>query len=293
MELIADIAAVVAPVFVISLIGYIWAKIELPFDQAMVLQIIILVSTPCLVFVTLTSMALPPGEIGRMGMAALICHIAFVLAGWILLKIARLPMRVYLPSLMLPNSGNLGLSVSMFAFGETGMALAMIYMTAGMIGQFTAIPAIVAGRFDIRQLLKLPFVHALVIALAVSLLGIKVPVWIDNTARLGGALCIPLALMSLGVAMAQLHIQNFRRTFLLSAFRVISGGVIGWLVASALGLDGIYRGVLVIQSAMPSALFNYLFAQLNDAEPGEVASMVLVSTAFSYLTLPILVLLVR
>lgn len=72
MELIADIAAVVAPVFVISLIGYIWAKIELPFDQAMVLQIIILVSTPCLVFVTLTSMALPPGEIGRMGMAALI-----------------------------------------------------------------------------------------------------------------------------------------------------------------------------------------------------------------------------
>ncbi|MEA4837596.1 MAG: AEC family transporter [Rhodospirillaceae bacterium] len=293
MELIADIAAVVAPVFVISLIGYIWAKIKLPFDQAMVLQIIILVSTPCLVFVTLTSMAPPPGEIVRMGMAALICHIAFALAGWILLKIARLPMRVYLPSLMLPNSGNLGLSVSMFAFGETGMALAMIYMTAGMIGQFTAIPAIVAGRFDIRQLLKLPFVHALVIALAINLLDIKVPVWIDNTARLGGALCIPLALMSLGVAMAQLHIQNFRRTFLLSAFRVVSGGVIGWLIASALGLDGIYRGVLVIQSAMPSALFNYLFAQLNDAEPGEVASMVLVSTAFSYLTLPILVLLIR
>lgn len=293
MELIADIAAVVAPVFVISLIGYIWAKIKLPFDQAMVLQIIILVSTPCLVFVTLTSMAPPPGEIVRMGMAALICHIAFALAGWILLKIARLPMRVYLPSLMLPNSGNLGLSVSMFAFGETGMALAMIYMTAGMIGQFTAIPAIVAGRFDIRQLLKLPFIHALVIALAINLLDIKVPVWIDNTARLGGALCIPLALMSLGVAMAQLHIQNFRRTFLLSVFRVVSGGAIGWLIASALGLDGIYRGVLVIQSAMPSALFNYLFAQLNDAEPGEVASMVLVSTAFSYLTLPILVLLIR
>lgn len=293
MELIADIAAVVAPVFVISLIGYIWAKAKLPFDQTMVLQIIVLVSTPCLVFVTLTGMSLPPGEIGRMGMAALICHIAFALAGWILLKAARLPMRVYLPSLMLPNSGNLGLSVSMFAFGETGMALAMIYMTAGMIGQFTAVPAIVAGRFDIRKLLKLPFIHALVIALAINLLDIKVPVWIDNTARLGGALCIPLALMSLGVAMAQLHIQNFRRTFLLSVFRVVAGGVIGWLIASALGLDGIYRGVLVIQSAMPSALFNYLFAQLSDAEPGEVASMVLVSTAFSYLTLPILVLLIR
>ena len=42
-----------------------------------------------------------------------------------------------------------------------------------------------------------------------------------------------------------------------------------------------------------TALFNYLFAQLSDAEPGEVASMVLVSTAFSYLTLPILVLLIR
>ncbi len=67
------------------------------------------------------------------------------------------------------------------------------------------------------------------------------------------------------------------------------GAAIGWLVAMALGLDGGYRGVLVIQSFMPAAVFNYLFARLRNTQPDEVASVILVSTAQAYVLLPLLV----
>jgi malate permease and related proteins len=50
--------------------------------------------------------------------------------------------------------------------------------------------------------------------------------------------------------------------------------------------------VLAIQSAMPVAVFNYLFAQLYRREPAEVAGMIVISTLISFVTLPALLLLV-
>jgi hypothetical protein len=59
-------------------------------------------------------------------------------------------------------------------------------------------------------------------------------------------------------------------------------------VAAALGMSDTSRGVLVIQAAMPVAVFNYLFAQYFKREPEQVAGMVVLSTAASFLTLPLL-----
>jgi predicted permease len=69
--------------------------------------------------------------------------------------------------------------------------------------------------------------------------------------------------------------------------------VVGFLVAVAIaelfGLEGVGRGVLILQGTMPAAMFNYLFAARYDREPGDVAGIVLISTLLSALTLPLLV----
>ncbi len=292
MGLLAGIASIVAPVFLVSLAGFLWAKRGLSFDQTMVTDLISQFSTPCLVFATLTQMSVPSSGVARIAAAAVACHVLFAVLGMAVLKARHLPARVYLPALIFPNVGNLGLPVCLFAFGETGMALAMIYMAISLIGQFSLGPAIAAGHFDPKGLIRLPFVHSLVLALAVKLLGVEVPAWIENTTSLAGQLSVPMMLMSLGVALGQLHVQHFGRAFWLSLLRVAGGAGIGWLVATAFGLDGAYRGVLVIQSFMPAAVFNYLFARLRDTQPEEVASMILVSTVQSYVLLPGLVALV-
>ena len=62
----------------------------------------------------------------------------------------------------------------------------------------------------------------------------------------------------------------------------------GWGLAEALGYEGAARGVLIIECTMPVAVFNYLYAQLHDNRPEEVAGTVLVSTVLSFLTLPAL-----
>jgi predicted permease len=104
-----------------------------------------------------------------------------------------------------------------------------------------------------------------------------------------GNLTIPLMLLGLGVALAQLVARNKARQFTLALARLalgLAGGVgVSWLF----GLQGAERGVLIIQSAMPTAVFNYLFARAHGSDPDEVAGLVLLSTLVSYVSLPAIV----
>ncbi len=289
MALLSGLAAVIIPVLLMSFAGYLWGRRRLAFDQELVTNLVTLVGAPSLVFTTLTKIHLPAVQVAMVGGAAVGCMVLFaaVAAGGLIA--ARLPLNVYLPSLVFPNIGNMGLPVCLFAFGEDGLALAMIYFTVVTIGQFTLGPAIAAGRFRPGLLLKAPFLPAVVAAMAVNAFGVTVPQWLVNTASLASGLTIPLMLMALGVALAELRVANLRRALVLSAARLVLGGGGGWLVCLFFGLDGVARGVVVVESAMPVAVFNYLFARLYGDQPEEVAGMVLVSTVLSYLTLPLLV----
>ena len=85
-------------------------------------------------------------------------------------------------------------------------------------------------------------------------------------------------LLSLGVALARLRIAGLGRAATMSALRLVLGFAVGLAVATALGLQGTVRGVVILESAMPVAVFNYLWAVRYQTAPEEVAGMVLGST---------------
>ncbi|MCR6628696.1 MAG: AEC family transporter [Magnetospirillum sp.] len=268
-DLIAHLAGVVAPVFLVSAVGYAWARLGRPFDQAFVTNVVTLVGAPCLVFATLVKVRLSAGEMAVMGGATAACLLLFAVVGAAALRLARLKQRVYLPSLVFPNIGNMGLPVCLFAFGEHGLGLAMIYFTVCTLLQFCFGPAIAAGRLRLDLVARTPFLYAAVLALGVGGAGVEPPEWLMRTVELVGDVTIPLMLMALGAALAQFRVGGWGRQLVLSAGRLLLGAAGGWVVAVALGLDGAARGVLVIQSAMPVAVFNYLFASLYGEQPEE------------------------
>jgi predicted permease len=53
-----------------------------------------------------------------------------------------------------------------------------------------------------------------------------------------------------------------------------------------LGLEGVLRGVVVLMSGMPPAVFNYMFALQFGRDPDDVASLVIASTLASVAVLP-------
>lgn len=288
----AELAAILAPVFVAAGMGFIWARLGRPFDAAFVTALVTNVGAPCLVASTLTRLPVEPQLLGEMAGAVALAFAAFAGLGILLLRAMKLSLPSYLPALMFPNSGNMGLPLCLFAFGEAGLALAIIFFIVATLLQFTLGVGIAAGRFDPARLLRMPLIYAVAISLALVLAGVPVPAWIANSVELMGGLTIPLMLMALGVSLAQLRMTSIGRGLVLSLARLAGGLVIGLGIGWALDLPPIARGVLAIQSGMPVAVFNYLFAQIYRRQPAEVASMVLLSTALSFVSLPLVLMLV-
>jgi len=119
--------------------------------------------------------------------------------------------------------------------------------------------------------------------------GGALPAWLDNTTGIHGGATIPLMLITLGVSLAQLKVAEWKHSLLFSLVRVLGGFGLALLVAGWFGLEGVDRGVLILQSSMPVAVFNYLLALRYQRQPGEVAGMVVLSTLLSFVLLPLIV----
>jgi predicted permease len=136
----------------------------------------------------------------------------------------------------------------------------------------------------------MPMMWALALTFVLLNWDIQLPVSVGRAVNLLGAITVPLMLLSLGYALASLNVASFGRNSFFAAVRLLGGFAIGWLVAWGLELEGVARGVLIIQSAMPAAVLNYLFAARYNNDPQEVAGVVVISTLMSVVALPLFLL---
>jgi hypothetical protein len=286
--MLSDLFAVIAPVFLTALVGYLWVKSGRDFDVKQLTPLIITVGTPCLVVSTLLTADLDVMALGQIAGAAVLAHSLAAAIGWVLLRAAKLPITSYLPALAFPNTGNMGLPLCLFAFGEKGLALAIGYFVVSAIGQFTLGYAISAGHMDLKRLVRTPIIWAVAIAVALLMTDTSLPRWAMNTLGLIGQFNIPLMLLALGVSLAGLSVKRLGVPLILSCLRIAGGAGLGFAIAWGLDLEGIARGVVILQTVMPVAVFNYLFAQVHGNRPEEVAGLVVVSTGLSFATLPLL-----
>ena len=97
--------------------------------------------------------------------------------------------------------------------------------------------------------------------------------------------------MSLGIALTRLKVFSFKKSLFSSIGRVILGPIIGFLIIVYFNLEGFAAGVFLIQCAMPSAVLNYLVGSIYSPKKivDNVASMIVVSTIMSFITIPLVV----
>ncbi|WP_373084572.1 AEC family transporter [Sneathiella sp.] len=273
-------------------LGFFWAKSGRAFHTETVTGLVTNVGAPLLIFTTLINLEMQLATFFEFAMIAALAAFTFCLIGFGILKLLRLHVRNYLPSLMFPNTGNMGLPLCLFAFGDAGLALAIAVFTVFSTLQFTFGIWLSSGINSITQILKTPLIYAVILGLITKATGIPVPGWIMNTTGLLGSLTIPLMLLALGVSLASLSINHIKLAAGLAVLRLAIGFTVGLALAYLFNLDGVARGVLILECSMPVAVFNYLFSLRYNRAHTQVAGMVLISTLLSFLTLPALLLLV-
>lgn len=286
----ATLLPITGPVMICVLVGYLWKKADWAYDTRMVSLLVMRVGAPCLVVASLTRTPVSQDMLEEMLLVtlAMVAVTAVAAVGAILL--ARQPLRTYLGALLFPNAGNMGLPVCLFAFGDAGLTLALAIFMVLSVLHFTLGVALVSGRPVWRETISNPIIYSIVIAVVLIYTRIELPLWLGNTVQLLSDFTIPLMLLTLGVSLADMKLQAVGSSLYFAVARLLIGVSVGFGVAWLFDLQGMAKGVLILQSAMPVAVFNYLFAVQYNRDPEVVAGMVILSTLLAFLLLPVLLL---
>lgn len=282
-----QIVEITAPVFILAAIGYGWARSGAPYDIPFVTRLAMMWGMPALIFSTLVRAEIDPAAFQEIALATLALYGTFALIYGVAFRVAGLKLRTFLPPTVINNSGNLGLPVALFAFGDYGLALAIVLFAVMVTLQFTIGIWYIAGPGKGWEAARQPMIWATLAGLACAWGDVTPPVFLDNAIALIGQLGIPLMLLTLGVSISQIRVSSVLRALVIAVLRYASAAGVAMAVGHFLGLSGIVLSVLILQAIMPAPVTNYLLALKYDAEPEEVAGLVVVSTALSLALIPV------
>ena len=284
--MIEDIASVILPVFVMAGIGYAINRRGFRLDTEAIGRLVLMVGTPALVFSSLTSPDIPQASLSGPVSAALLATVIAAVLGTIFLLVIRQPVRAFVSSLTLPNSGNMGLPIVLLAFGQQGLANGVAFFFVIALVQYIFVPVIMDGNISLGLVLREPLVYALIAVFIFRATDTVPHEIITRSTHLLGGMVIPLMVILLGYSLAGLQVSDLRLALVLALARLVIGIIAGLTVIHLLGLTGIVAGCVFLMSAMPCAMVIYLFALRYNRAPRRIAGLVVVSTLMTFAALP-------
>ena len=291
MDLIIKLIDVLFPVFLIIGIGYWYGKKDPKFDTKFITTFAGNFGLPAIIFYSLTSTNISIDLFLRFSYYITLYVIIFSVIGIIILKILKKDIYRLLPPLILPNTGNMGMPLCLFAYGKLGLAIATAATAMILVFHFSVNILLSSKKFSIKPLLNCVPVYALLVSLLFVYFDIPSPKFLENATFLIGYSTIFLVLMSLGVPLSKLKVFSFKETLIYSLTRVIIGPIVGFGFVKFFNLTGVEAGVMFIQASMPSAILTYLISKIYAPKKisDSVASTVALSTFMSFFTLVVVV----
>ena len=291
MEIYLKLIDVIVPVFALVGIGFYLGKKDPNFDTKFITNFAATFGSPGIAFYAITSTGISFNLFISYFFYTVLAILGFSILGLVVLIIQKKDYIRELPPLILPNCGNMGLPICLFAYGKLGLGVASAISAVVIISHFTIGIFLASKKISFNIFLKSAPVYAVLIAVIFLYFDVQPPKFIENTAFLLAYSTIALILMSLGIALTKLKVFSLQSALISSFVRLILGPLIGLALIYFFELNGVPAGVLFIQCSMPSAILTYLVGSIHSPKKvvNSIASTIVVSTVGSFLTIPIIV----
>jgi predicted permease len=247
---------------------------------------ILYLAAPCLIITSLMGRSLPLQEMGLLIATGILYIFMPALLGLVVLD-RKKEQSVFLP-VMFPNTGNLGLPLALFAWGEAGMSKAVIIYVTTSILLWTLGIRISAGKDGWKEAFKLPLVYAVMVPIVMGNLGYSLPGPLLKAVDMIGSTTIPLLLFVLGVFLSNTRGVSLRKTSKGALLRIGVGLATGYAIVMVFGLTGLTRDIILLYSLMPSAVMTTVIADRYGKEPELVSAIIFTSTLLSLILIPIM-----
>ena len=288
MPILLKILSIVIPVFSIIGIGYFFASVKkISLDP--IIDLLLYITIPALVLSSLLGEKLAPTYLVMVGASVCAVVLGVGLLSYIYLYVTRQrEMKgFYLPTMFM-NSGNMAFPLALLAFGEEGLAVSILYyITVGILVSSLGI-YIAKGKGGFGEMFKMPLIYTAILGVSLNLLSVKLPAPVLSTIEILGAATIPVMQLSLGYRLYSTRFSHLGLSISGSVIRIGGGLLIAYAITALFGIEGVHRKVIILSSAMPSAVINFIISHKYNLQSELVASIIATSTLASLITIPIL-----
>ncbi len=301
-ELFTTFANNLLPILLVGGAGFLLGKFH-TIDSRSLGRAVFYVFSPLLVFDLMVTSALNARQsLATVGFAAAVILTLGMLSFFLgkLFQLERTDLLAVILTVAFGNTGNYGLPLVKFAFGEEALAAAsLFYVTTTILFNTAGVVIASLGHTDFKSavlgIFKLPILYAVTTALLVRWLHVQIPLPIFRAVEIAANGAIPIMLLLLGLELTRIEwSRNFRALGLGVAVKLLAGPLIGLLYAGLFGLQSAIRQGNVLEASMPAAVATTVVATEYKLKPSLVTGIVFVGTALSPLTLtPLLVYLSR
>lgn len=285
---IAKVLSVVFPVFCVIGLGYIFARFK-KISLEPVIEILLYLTIPALVISSLSKKRLDTGDLALVSTAAFIVVLGTgLLSHAFLSAIKRRDLRgFYLPTMFM-NSGNMSFPLALLAFGQEGLTVAVLYYIAISFLVYSLGIYIAKGKGGFAEIFKLPLIYASAAGILMNLADLRLPAPVVTTFDMLGAATIPIMQVSLGYRLYSARLTHAGISIAGSVIRIIGGVAIAYLVITFFGVEGLNKKIILLSSAMPSAVINFVVSHRYNINSDLVASVIATSTFLSIITTPVI-----
>lgn len=287
----------ILPIFLVAALGFLLQRSQ-ALDVRTLSSVVFNLFTPCLVFSSLVGSRLPLADLTQLAAFSFIVVLVMGLLGLLagrLLGLSRPDIVVLLLTIMFVNGGNFGLTLNQLRYGEPGLSRALVFFIVSTllvytVGVFLASMGHSDWRQALRRLFRVPAFYAVIVAMIVYTMQLEVPGPLMSAVDITAAGAIPGMLVVLGMNIARLSgLSSLRLALPAASMRLVLGPLVALLAAGWLGMQGLNRSTSIIEFSMPTAVVTTVIATEFDVQPGEVTSIVVLSTLLSPITLAIFI----
>ena len=283
--MVAQIFSIIFPILAIVLLGYLYGRRHAP-DMAAANKLNIEIFVPALIFDVLSGKEFNLGEYQLLAVGGIAVIFGSGLLAWPIARLLNYQFKTFVPPMMFNNSGNMGLPLALFAFGEAALPAAVVLFIIENTLHFSVGIKMLDSRSSISGLLKSPLLIATLAGLVVAVMHIEIPEVVAIPIEMLGQVSIPLMLFALGVRLIHIDWHAWRIGVIGAIVCPLSGVLIALGMGALLSLDTSQYAMLVIFGALPPAVLNYMFAERFNQQPEQVASIVMMGNLASMAVIP-------
>ena len=267
------ILEVMIPVIAVAGLGYLYS-LRYRTDLAGINAISVNVFLPALVFTVMSSQDFDLDSYPGLAIAATAVFFGSGLIAWPVAVLLKYNTRTFVPPMMFNNCGNLGLPLALLAFGDTGLAPAIVLLIVTNLLYFSFGIYIVDRQVHWRNVLLSPPILASVAGLIVSLGDVPIPSMIATPIAMLGDALIPVMLFALGIRLVDVNLSDWKIGLVGAVLCPLTALIVGLGIQPLLQLPDDQFRQLLLYCALPPAVLVYLVAEQYQQEPEKVAAIV-------------------